>query len=68
MLDFEKYIEAIRLQPQAAESFRKLHNRSGDPAFESRVAEAISPMIRVMKYMGSIWQSSLPKKAPLRKK
>ena len=39
MLDFEKYIEAIRLQPQAAESFRKLHNRSGDPAFESRVAE-----------------------------
>ena len=39
MLDFEKYIEAIRLQPQAAESFRKLHSRSEDPAFEERVRD-----------------------------
>lgn len=42
MLDFEKYIETIRLQPQAAESFRKLHSRSGDPAFEARVAEGFT--------------------------
>ena len=39
MLDFEKYIDAIRLQPQAAESFRKLHSRSEDPAFEARVRD-----------------------------
>lgn len=42
MLDFEKHIEAIRLQPQAAESFRKLHSRSGDPAFEARVADGFA--------------------------
>ena len=42
MLDFEKYIEMIRLQPQAAESFRKLHSRSGDPAFEARVADGFA--------------------------
>lgn len=40
MLDFEKYIENIRLQPQAAESFRKLHSRSTDAAFEAKVAES----------------------------
>lgn len=42
MLDFEKYMEAIRLQPQAVESFRRLHSRSADPAFEARVADGFT--------------------------
>jgi len=40
MLDFEKYIEAIRLQPQAAEVFWKLHSRCTDAAFEARLKES----------------------------
>ena len=40
MLDFERYIEKIRLQPQAAESFRKIHVRSDDAAFAQKLAES----------------------------
>ena len=42
MLDFETYIAAIRLQPQAIESVRKLHSRTGDPTFEARVRDGFA--------------------------
>ena len=39
-MDYQKYVSAIRLQPEAAELVLRLHRRSGDAAFEERVAES----------------------------
>ena len=41
-MNYREYIEAIRLQPQAAEVFWQLHSRSGEEAFEARIRESFA--------------------------
>lgn len=41
-MDYKKYVEKIKLQPQAAETFWDLHSRSVDAAFEKRIAESFA--------------------------
>ena len=42
MLDFEIYMKRIDLPPEAVASFRKLHSRIEDAAFEARVADGFA--------------------------